>query len=34
MISDLETYNDLPSLKSAGEEKKKVNGNRLMKFVS
>lgn len=26
MTTDLETYNDLPALKSSGEEKKKVNG--------
>jgi intraflagellar transport protein 74 len=25
MTADLETYNDLPALKSSGEEKKKVN---------
>lgn len=29
MTTDLETYNDLPALKSAGEEKKKVNDNSL-----
>lgn len=32
MITDLETYNDLPALKSSGEEKKKVNGNSSMKL--
>ena len=32
MITDLETYNNLATLKSSGEEKKKVNGNNAMKL--
>lgn len=30
MTTDLETYNDLPALKSSGEEKKKVNINQVL----
>lgn len=32
MTTDLETYNDLPALKSSGEEKKKVNSNSLTRL--
>lgn len=30
MTIDLETFNDLPALKASGEEKKKVNGSRVL----
>lgn len=33
MLIDLETFNDLPALKSSGEEKKKVNSNSFMKLL-
>lgn len=32
MMIDLETFNDLPALKSSGEEKKKVNSKSITKL--
>lgn len=34
MIMDIETFNDLPALKSSGEEKKKVNVIRVLEYYS
>ena len=34
MIIDIETFNDLPALKSSGEEKKKVNVIRVLQNYS